>query len=208
MDDAIQAVERGDTHVYCCGVGNVAQHRALSRAVGASTTLKRLVLRSTYMTDDAVAWWVSGVCASTTLQVLDLRCNGISSYGAARLARALKTSKTIRTFDLAYNNLSEKCARSIADLVTTSPSLESLDLSYNRCMSSYVISMLVRAAEDSAALEVLELGDCRVQNQVERALNCARARRALLGSAELLQDDGDHALAWRVARFLVSNTQN
>ena len=189
-----------------CGTIAPATVARLASALEKLTTLVVLFLDGNGITDAGATALASALPKCTSLEILFLANNKITDVGVSALAKAFEMPTTaVMWLNLTSNQITDVGAAAMASALKKSTTMTRLTIALNEITD--VGAAALASAVDTATMEVLHVFGPRVteagQRAVDRALRRSKARRALLGVVDLLQKDGDHALAWRVARFLV-----
>lgn len=118
--------------VYCTKMPDDAAPWALAELLGKSTTLKRLSVGYSDLSEKGVRIIIDGLRRNSALQCLDISANRICDQTAALLVEALVNGscRAMRKLDLASCKLSEE---SLCALATSGmPRFTKLDLSHNK----------------------------------------------------------------------------
>ena len=179
---------------------------AFARGAAACTSLRHLGFINSRMTDMGVAALCALVEKQTALKNFVLVYNLVTIVGVEALARALGKSTTLKALALVGDRITDAGTEILTRELKASSALTQVLLSEN-AITDVGAAVLARWVETSTSLVALDVQDNRMSGnaelRVELAVSGACTCRALLGVVDLLREDGDHALAWRIARFLV-----
>lgn len=130
---------------------------------------------------------------NTTLESLDLRENFLSRASAKQIAAGLHRNKSLRRLDLGMNFIGDEGAASLADMLKRNTILQELRLEMDNIGSAGCAMIFHSLAENNRSLQVLNLGDNRIDNKASKSIReCLQRQDCSILELDLhLNDLGD-----------------
>jgi len=192
--DVVRLIELGDDSVNVT-LGGDEDAGAVAAAVERSTSLRRLTLGYSLITDVGATRLAEAVGKSTTLRSIRLPDNFIADVGAKALAAAIEKSTSLQDINLRGNQITDVGAAALAAAIDKSTSIENVNLDGN-----LRINDLFRVTDVSRVTAALERA---LHRRRLVALACAAEAPRGTPARTLVLMDGDHAIGTRVAWFLL-----
>ena len=126
------------------------------KALQGISTLKRLFINKSNITEKAASDVATLISCNTQLQELDISDNHIQSTGVITISKALQGISTLTKLCISKNNITAKAANNIATAISRNLQLQEFDVS-NNDLHSEGIKTIVKALQDISTLIKLNI---------------------------------------------------
>ena len=123
-------------------------------------TLKKLNLKSSYITEHKIDVIMKALSVNTTLQSLVISCNSICDVGASAISSCLRNNSTLKILDISKCYISSVGLIEIAEALKTNATLQKLDISSNIALTDIV--KFSTYLKDNHALKKLNLSKLQI----------------------------------------------
>ena len=125
-------------------------------------TLKKLNLKSSYITEHKIDVIMKALSMNTTLQSLVISCNSICDVGASAISSCLRNNSTLKILDISECNISGVGLIEIAEALKTNATLQKLDISSNKVLTDHCLVKFSTYLKDNRALKKLNLSKLQI----------------------------------------------
>ena len=194
--------------------------QVLAPAISQCRSITHLSFEVAQITDAGATVLSHAIERLHALQSLRLSANRIADTGVLAIARAIEGKRDLLMVDLRSNRVGDAGATALVNVAAASKSLVRIDLRDNALMTRYSVPSLVAAILRSESLRELLVDPWNGTRTINDALKECIEHRPLkawvLGanfceetkkksaSQKLAWADGDHAILFRVGKFLFS----
>ena len=170
-DNTLQSLKISRNKIFTDKSGRIANVVMMTKAIQINTTLQKLDMSNSSISDHGAAAISDSLKINVSLQELNLAMNyNITSEGAKKIAEAIQVTKTLQTLNLCDNNVCDDGAAAISDSLKINISLQELNLRYNR-ITNEGAKKIAEAIQVTKTLQKLDLRNNNISDDGAAAIS-------------------------------------